>query len=89
MRMIKMANKRAPKCCVIWNERHEECSLDVLMNFKEWTHKHHLKSYVEIAGMLDITPNETKKYLDLAKMPKYDSAVLKRMKELMNEVKNI
>lgn len=55
------------------------------MNFKEWTHKHHLKSYVEIAGMLDITPNESKKYLDLAKMPKYDSAVLKRMKELMNE----
>lgn len=33
--------------------------------------------------MLDITPNEVKKYLDLAKMPEYDSAVLKRMKEVM------
>lgn len=80
-----MANKRAPKCCVVWNERHEECPLDVLMDFKEWTHKQHLKSYVEIAEMLDITPNEVKKYLDLAKMPEYDSAVLKRMKGLMNE----
>lgn len=80
-----MANKRAPQCCVIWNERHEECPLDVLMNFKEWTHKQHLKSYVEIAGMLDITPNEARKYLDLAKMPEPDSAVLKRMKELMYE----
>ena len=79
-----MASKRAPKCCVIWNERHEECPLDVLMNFKEWTHKHHLKSSVEIAEMLHTEPNEAKKYLDLAKMPKYDSAVLKRMKELMH-----
>lgn len=89
MRMIKMANKRAPECCVIWNERHEECSLDVLMKFKEWTNKNHLKSNVEIAEMLNITPNEARKYLDLAKMPKHDSAVLKRMKELMNESKNI
>lgn len=37
--------------------------------------------------MLDITPNEAKKYLDLAKMPEYDSAVLKRMKEVMHESK--
>lgn len=78
-------NNLAAKHCVIWNERHEECSLDVLMKFKEWTHKHHLRSYVEISEMLDITPNEARKYLDLTKMPKYDSAVLKRMKELMNE----
>ena len=35
--------------------------------------------------MLHIEPNEAKKYLDLAKMPEYDSAVLKRMKELMYE----
>ena len=83
MRMIKMANKRAPKCCVIWNERHEECPLDILMNFNEWRRKQHLKSYVVIADMLHIEPNEAKKYLDLAKMPKSDSTVLKRMKELM------
>ena len=79
-----MASKRAPKCCVIWSERHEECPLDVLMNFKEWTHKHHLKSYVVIAEMLHVETNEAKKYLDLAKMPETDSAVLKRMKELMH-----
>lgn len=78
-----MANKRAPQCCVIWNERHEECPLDVLMEFKEWTHKQHLKSYVDIAKMLYVKPNEAKKYLDLAKMPEPDSTVLKRMKELM------
>ena len=78
-----MANKRAPQCCVVWNERHEECPLDVLMEFKEWTHKQHLKSYVDIAKMLYVKPNEAKKYLDLAKMPEPDSTVLKRMKELM------
>ena len=83
MRMIKIANKRAPQCCVVWNERHEECPLDILMNFNEWRRKQHLKSYVVIAEMLHIEPNEAKKYLDLAKMPEYDSAVLKRMKELM------
>jgi hypothetical protein len=54
------------------------------MDFKEWTHKQHLKSNVVIAEMLHVKPNEARKYLDLAKMPKYDSAVLKRMKELMN-----
>ena len=55
-----MASKRAPKCCVVWNERHEECPLDVLMDFNEWTHKQHLKSYVVIAEMLHIEPNEAK-----------------------------
>lgn len=78
-----MANKRAPQCCVVWNERHEEYPLDVLMEFKEWTHKQYLKSYVVIAEMLHVEVNDTKKYLDLAKMPEPDSAVLKRMKELM------
>lgn len=85
MRMIKMANKRAPQCCVVWNERHEECPLDVLIEFKEWTHKQHLKSYVDIAKMLYVKPNEAKKYLDLAKMPEPDSTVLKRIKELMHK----
>ena len=78
-----MASKRAPQCCVVWNERHEECPLDVLMEFNELTHKQHLKSYVVIAEMLHVKVNEAKKYLDFAKMPEPDSAVLKRMKELM------
>ena len=87
MRMGKVANKQASKHCVIWYEHHEECPLDVLMKFKKWTHKQHLKSYIEISKMLHITPNEAKKYLDLAKMPEYDSAVLKRMKGLMQNEK--
>lgn len=83
--MSKWSNNIATKHCVIWYEHHEETPLDVLMEFKEWTHKQHLKSYVDIAEMLHVEPNEAKKYLDLAKMPEYDSAVLKRMKELMYE----
>lgn len=82
--MSKGSNNLAAKHCVIWYEHHEETPLDVLEKFIEWTHKKHLKSYVDIAKMLHITPNEAKKYLDLAKMPEYDSAVLKRMKELMH-----
>lgn len=82
-----MASKRAPQCCVVWNERHEEYPLDVLMEFKEWTHKQYLKSYVDIAEMLYVEPNEAKKYLDLAKIPEPDSTVLKRMKELMHNDK--
>lgn len=83
--MGKVANKQASKHCVIWYEHHEETPLDVLMEFKEWTHKQHLKSYVDIAKMLYVKPNEAKKYLDLAKMPEPDSTVLKRMKELMHK----
>ena len=80
-------NKSAAKHCVIFNKHQGETPLDVCRNFRNWTIKNGLKSYVEIAKMLDITPNEAKKYLDLAKMPKYDSAVLKRMKEVMHESK--
>lgn len=86
--MSKWSNNLATKHCVGWYEHHEETPLDVLMEFKEWTHKQHLKSYVDIAEMLHVEPNEAKKYLDLAKMPEYDSAVLKRMKELMYEGEN-
>ena len=83
MRMIKMASKRAPKCCVIWNERHEECSLDVLMDFKDWTKRKHLRSYIEIGKMLHVTRNEAQRMLDLAALP--DDVTIKRMKELMYE----
>lgn len=76
-----MANKRAPQCCVVWNERYEECPLDVLMEFKEWTHKKHLKSYITIADMLHVARNEAKRLLDLAALP--DDVTIKRMKKLM------
>lgn len=87
--MGRFGNKYRAKYAVTFVETRTGTPLDVLMKFKEWTNKHHLKSNVEIAEMLNITPNEARKYLDLAKMPKYDSAVLKRMKVLMNESKNI
>lgn len=46
MRMIKMASKRAPQCCVNWYERHEEMPLDVLEEFISWTNTRHLRSYI-------------------------------------------
>lgn len=43
MRMIKMASKRAPQCCVNWYEHHEETPFDVLEEFVNWTKVKHLK----------------------------------------------
>ena len=79
----KFMNGVAAKHCVTCYEHHEETPLDVLEDFVAWTKREHLRSYIEISKMLHVTPKEAKKYLDLAKMPKYDSTVLKRMKELM------
>ena len=81
--MSRAGNRNRAKFAVTFVETKTGTSLDVCQKFRNWTIKKGLKSYVEIAEMLDITPNETKKYLDLAKMPEYDSAVLKRMKEVM------
>ena len=80
----KFMNGVAAKHCVTCYEHHEETALDVLEDFVDWTKKKKIKSYIAIADMLHVTPKEAKKYLDLAKMPKYDSTVLKRMKELMH-----
>ena len=80
----KFMNRVAAKHCVTCYEHHEETPLDVLEDFVDWTKKKKIKSYIAVADMLHVTPKEAKKYLDLAKMPKYDSTVLKRMKELMH-----
>ena len=80
----KFMNGVAAKHCVTCSEHHKEAPLDVLEDFVDWTKKKKIKSYIVIADMLHVTPKEAKKYLDLAKMPKYDSTVLKRMKELMH-----
>ena len=80
----KFMNGVAAKRCVTCSEHHKEAPLDVLEEFVAWTKREHLRSYIEIGKMLHVTPKEAKKYLDLAKMPKYDSTVLKRMKELMH-----
>lgn len=77
-----MANKRAPQCCVIWNERHEETPLDVLEDFVNWTKTRHLRSYIKIAEMLHVTRNEANRLLCMAKLP--DDKTIKQMKEVMN-----
>ena len=80
----KFMNGVAAKHCVIFCKHQNETPFDVLENFVDWTKKKKIKSYIAVADMLHVTPKEAKKYLDLAKMPKYDSTVLKRMKELMH-----
>lgn len=82
--MSRAGNRNRAKFTVTFVEAKTGTPLDVCRNFRNWTIEKGLKSYVEIAEMLDITPNEVKKYLDLAKMPEYDSTVLKRMKEVMH-----
>lgn len=74
-------NKSASKHCVIWYEHHEECPLDVLEDFVNWTKTRHLRSYIKIAEMLHVTRNEANRLLDLAALP--DDVTIKRMKGLM------
>ena len=77
----KYMNNLAAKHCVIWYEHHEETPLDVLEEFVDWTKVKHLKSYITIADMLHVTPNEANRLLNLAALP--DDVVICRMKELM------
>ena len=74
-------NKLAAKHCVGWYEHHKETPLDVLEEFVDWTKVKHLKSYITIADMLHVTPNEANRLLNLAALP--DDATVKRMKGLM------
>ena len=85
----KAGNRNRAKYAVTFVETKTGTPLDVCRNFRNWTIKNGLRNYVEIAEILDITPNDAKKYLDLAKMPEYDSAVLKRMKEVMYESQSV
>lgn len=80
--MSKWSNNLAAKHCVGWYEHREETPLDVLEEFVGWTHKKHLKSYIEIGKMLGVTPNEANRLLCMAKLP--DDVTIKRMKEVMN-----
>lgn len=78
-------NKSAAKHCVIFNKHQGETSLDVLNEFIEWTKVKHLKSYIKIADMLNILPSDANKLMHRAILPdKINSAVAKRMKEVMN-----
>lgn len=80
--MGKTVNKRRAMYAVTLIERRVETPLEVLDEFINWTHKKHLKSYIEIGKMLHVTRNEAKRLLDLAALP--DDVTIKRMKELMH-----
>lgn len=78
----KFMNGVSAKHCVTWYDHHEETALDVLEDFVNWTKRKHLRSYIAIADMLHVTPNEANRLLCLATLP--DDVTIKRMKELMN-----
>lgn len=74
-------NKSAAKHCVGWYEHHKETPLDVLEDFVNWTHKKHLKNYIEIGNMLGVESNKAKHLMYKAALP--GDEVICRMKELM------
>ena len=62
-----------------------ESDLDILNAFIKWTETNRLKSYIKIADMLNILPSDANKLMHRAILPdKINSAVAKRMKEVMN-----
>lgn len=84
--MGKTANKRRAMYAVTLIERRVETPLEVLDEFIDWTHKKHLKSYIEIGKMLHISANDANRLLSRAVLP--DKTIRYRMKELMYESKN-
>lgn len=80
--MGKTVNRRRVMYAVTFSEHEVETPLEVLETFIDWTHKKHLKSYIEIGKMLGVTPNEANRLLCMAKLP--DDKTIKRMKEVMN-----
>lgn len=74
-------NKSAAKHCVIFCKHQDEMPLDILVKFVNWTKEKQLKSYLEIAKLLYVPPNEVQKLLTRAKLP--DERIEKRMKEVM------
>lgn len=79
--MGKTANRRRVMYAVTFSEHEVETPLGVLDAFIDWTHKKHLKSYIEIGKMLHISANDANRLLDLAALP--DDVTIKRMKKLM------
>ena len=83
--MSRAGNRNRAKFTFKFSEHDSENKLDVLDEFIDWTKAKHLKSYIEIAEMLDILPNDANKLLNRAVLP--DDRVEKRMKEVMYESK--
>lgn len=64
-------------------EQHTENALEVLDEFIEWTHKEHLKNYIVIGKMLDVSPNKANRLLHREVLPE-DKNIVQRMKEVMS-----
>ena len=84
--MGKTVNKRRAMYAVTLVEHRVETPLEVLDEFINWTHKKHLKNYIEIGKILRVSANEANKLLCRAVLP--DKKVCHRMKEIMYESKN-
>lgn len=82
--MSRAGNRNRVKFTVTVHSE-SESNLDVLDEFISWTKAKHLKSYIEIAELLNVLPNDANKLLCRAKLP--DKRVAKRMKEVMYESK--
>lgn len=82
--MSRAGNRNRVKFTVTVHNK-SESDLDVLDEFISWTKDKHLKSYIEIAELLNVLPNDANKLLCRAKLP--DDRIVKRMKEVMNESK--
>lgn len=52
-------------------------------DFIEWTHKKHLKNYIEIGKMLNVSPNKANRLLHREVLPE-DKNIVQRMKEVMS-----
>lgn len=79
--MSKHMNNLRAKHAVTFSEHHTENALETLDAFIAWTKEKQLKSYLEIAKLLYVPPNEVQKLLTRAKLP--DEHIEKRMKEVM------
>ncbi len=81
--MSRAGNRNRVKFTVMFTEHDSENKLDVLDEFIDWTKAKRLKSYIEIAELLNVLPNDANKLLNRAVLP--DDRVERRMKEVMND----
>ena len=81
--MSRAGNRNRAKFTFKFYEHDSENKLDVLDEFINWTKAKHLKSYIEIAELLNVLPTDANKLLNRAILP--DDRVEKRMKEVMHE----
>ncbi|SEI64156.1 hypothetical protein [Streptococcus equinus] len=81
--MGRTVNRRRVMYAVTFSEHKVETPLEVLDAFIGWTHKNHLKNYIEVGKMLHVSANEANRLLSRAALP--DKTTRYRMKELMYE----